>query len=556
MQQYSVMARWIFSVVKELTKIPNPNSKTPLNFLLSCRAHYRTPKASPSHLYARIIKISSPSASLALVLDQWIRDGNQIRTDELRSVVRALRVRKRFKQALEVTDWMYSKRFPGLYAADRAVQLDLIGKVHGVSVAHKFFSELADNNKSNKVYGALLNCYIREGLLDESLSLFQKMKNKGFATTLAYNNIMSLYSNLKQYEKIPHLLSDMKANGVLPDVVSYGICLKSYGLRRDFESIEKLVSEMESQLLPIPIHWSIYLTAASYYLGADAADFKGKALLYIKKAEEKVEKDPLGYNKLIAIHASLGHKSEVMRLWDMKKTTTSQRRQNNSDYATIMSCLITLDEVEEVETLFEEWRKAGNLYDFRIPNMLLTGYTKRGLVGKAEKLLEKIIDEEGESPIPNSWSIIATGYVSDGNMEKALECMEKAFALLPEHEGWLPNSAVVSSILDWLSEEGDVERVEKFVDSLKKIVPMSRETLYHPLVKANIRRGNEVDGILQDMKADNIRRGNEVDGILLDMKGDNIRRGNEVDGILLDMKADNIEVDEETNKILSSSSTV
>ena len=98
---------------------------------------------------------------------------------------------------------------------DHAIHLDLIGEVHGVGAAETYFNNLSDNDKKEKPYGALLNCYIRE-LVNKALAHFQKMKELGFLfSPLPYNNLMSLYTNLGQHERVPSVMAKMKSNGIL-----------------------------------------------------------------------------------------------------------------------------------------------------------------------------------------------------------------------------------------------------------------------------------------------------------------------------------------------------
>ncbi|KAL9265157.1 Pentatricopeptide repeat-containing protein [Drosera capensis] len=498
-----------FSLIKPK---PPPRHSPRINLIHS--NYHTTPTTQPhnkhpttsTNIFTKIslIVAGSPNTRLSPILDEWVVDeelGRKMTALDLRDVVRGLRAKKRFHQALEVSEWMSEKGVFSFSLTDRTIKLDLIGKVHGVRAAETYFNKMAD--KSDKMHGALLYCYVREGLIDEALCLFQKMKEMGIATSaLTYNDIMSLYLNTNRLEKIPAVLSDMKANGVIPDAFSYRMCLKSYGSKSDFASIEKLLDEVEDQQHML-VHWSIYTTAANLYL---EAGLKERALHYLKKAEEKVvKKDWKGYNSLLIFYTRLGDKSEILRLWNLKKATS--RKLNNADYAITMNGLSKLGEIEEVENLFEEWQSAGTLYDFRVPNWLLIAYTKRGLTQKAEILLEKIINE-GHDPIPNSWSIIATGHVSEGNMDKVLECMEKAIALQPQHEGWYPNAAVASSVLSWLNENGDAERMKSFVDSLKRIVPNDGET-GHARVKENGLRGYDVDKIIQDLKMKNVEEEDE-----------------------------------------------
>jgi len=99
---------------------------------------------------------------------------------------------------------------------DHAIHLDLIGEIHGVGAAETYFNNLSDNDKTEKPYGALLNCYARELLVDKALAHFQKMKELGFLfSPLPYNNLMSLYTNLGQHERVPSVMAKMKSNGIL-----------------------------------------------------------------------------------------------------------------------------------------------------------------------------------------------------------------------------------------------------------------------------------------------------------------------------------------------------
>lgn len=387
------------------------------------------------------------------------------------------------------------------------MQLDLIGRVRGLDSAENYFNNLSGQDKIYKIYGALLNCYVREGNVDKSLSHLQKMKDIGFTfSPLIYNDIMCLYTNTGQIEKVPDVLSEMKENGVSPDHFSYKICINSYGARSDLKSMEKVLEEMES-IPHISMDWTTYSMVANYCI---KATMREKALIYLKKCEEKVNKDALGYNNLISLYASLGNKDEMMRLWGLEKSNC--KKQINRDYITMLGSLVKLGEFEETEKLLEEWESSCHCYDFRVPNILLIGYCQKGLIEKAETILRDKVSK-GKTPIPNSWAILAAGYVDKQNMEKAFECMKEALAVRAENKGWRPKVTLISSILNWLGDNGGIAEVEAFLGSLKTIVPFDRE-MYHVLFKAYIRGGKEVDGLLESMKADKIDQNEETDSIL------------------------------------------
>ncbi|KAK7257220.1 hypothetical protein RIF29_31028 [Crotalaria pallida] len=460
-----------------------------------------------SSLFSRISPLGDPSISLVPVLDDWVQQGNTVNPFDLHRVVKDLRSRRRFTQALQVSEWMSSKGVYPFSAGDRAVQLDLIGKVRGLEIAESYFQNLSENDKTNKLHGALLNCYVREGLVDKSLSLLQKIKDMGFASALNYNSIMCLYTQTDQLEKVPDVMKLMKEDGVSPDIFSYRICINSYGARSDLVNMEKLLDEMESQS-HIVTDWDTYSMVANFYI---KAGLKEKALISLEKCEDKADKrNVLAYNYLISQYASLGNKKTMMRLWEHQKANC--KKQLNREYIIMLSCLVKVGEFDQAEKVLEEWQLSGNCYDFRVPNTLLIGYSQRGLIEKAETLLQSIV-EKGKTPIPNSWSIIASGYVAEENMEKAFQCMKNAVAVVDQNKGWKPKPNIISSILSWAANNKDLDEVEDLINLLRTVIPMNRN-MYLYLIKAYVRCGKEVDGILESMKADNIGVDEEIEKIL------------------------------------------
>ncbi|XP_065879852.1 pentatricopeptide repeat-containing protein At4g21705, mitochondrial-like [Euphorbia lathyris] len=468
---------------------------------------YCTNRSRKVTLYSRISSLGYPGTSILPELENWVQNGNKVRVSELQYIIRDLRKKNRFTQALEVSEWMNKTGICIFSPAEHAVQLNLIGKVHGFLSAENYFRNLMDNDKNEKTYGALLNCYVTQRQTEKSISHWQKMKELGYASTsLAYSDIMSLYTNLGQYEKIPGVLTEMKDNNVSPDNFSYRICINSYGERSDLEGIERVLNEMEHHLGD-RMDWNTYAVVANYYIKAGLSDKANDAL---KKSEEKLDmKDGSGYNFLISLYATLGNKAEVLRLWELEKSKC--KRQINRDYIVILQSLVKLGDLEGADKILKDWEATGTGYDVRIPNIVVWGYCEKGLVEKAEALLKEFI-EKGKATIPNSWAVIASGYLKKGEMAKAVECMKSALSV--KNKGRKPNPRVIRDILSWLGDEGKVEDVEAFVASLSSAIPVNNRQVYHALLKAHVRSGKDIGGVLEQMKAHNIDEDDETKKIL------------------------------------------
>ncbi|PHT43791.1 hypothetical protein CQW23_17816 [Capsicum baccatum] len=416
-----------------------------------------------NNLFSRISPVRKADLVVP-VLDQWVDEGRKVNSFELQRIIRDLRSRKLFSRALQVSEWMSVRGLCPFKSGDCAVHLDLIGVVHGWEAAECYFNNLTDEQKNDKTFGALFNCYIREGLVEKSLAHFQKMKELGFAySSLVYNNLMCLYRNTGQLERVSDVLSEMKENGVTPNNFSYRVCINCCGERADLSGMEKLLEEMESQPF-VSVDWITYSVMANVYI---KAKFKEKALIFLKKLEDKLHKDAIGYNHLISHYGNLGNKEEMLRLWGVHKVVC--KKQINRDYITILGSLVKLDDLEAAETVLKEWESSCRTYDFKVPNILLIGYCQKGLVDKAETMLQDIV-KKGKTPIPNSWAIIAAGYLNIDKMEKAFECMKEAIAVREQNPGWRPKPHLVLSISKWLGDQQDVRELEAFRSSLKTIV--------------------------------------------------------------------------------------
>lgn len=407
----------------------------------------------------------------------------------------------------QVSEWMSCGGLWTFSPSDCAVHVDLIGVVHGWDAAERYFESLKDQEKNDKTYGALLNCYVREGLLDKSLFHVQKMKELGYAkSTLVYNNLMCLYKQTGELEKVTELLAEMKKNGVSPNNFSYRICINCCGEKSDLTSLEELLEEMENQP-HISMDWTTYSIVAGYYIKANQME---KAIVFLKKLEDTLHKDAVGYNHLISLHGQLGNLDEVMRLWGVQKIVC--RKQINRDYITMLGTLVKLGELEKAKELLTEWESSCRTYDFRVPNILLIGYCQRDLTENAEDMLREIV-KKGKVPTPNSWGIIAGGYMNKDNMEKAFECMKEALAVQEQNPKWDPKPRLIFNILNWLGNRGELEEVQAFISSLRTVVPANRN-LYRALIKANIRDKKDVEWVLESMKTDGIEEDAKVEKLL------------------------------------------
>ncbi|KAK3015311.1 hypothetical protein RJ639_006013 [Escallonia herrerae] len=92
---------------------------------------------------------------------------------------------------VQVYEWMNNRgeRFR-ISTSDTAIQLDLVAKVHGVSSAEDYFQKLPDALKDKRVYGALLNAYVRAKSREMAESLISVMREREVTPAMHFHSML------------------------------------------------------------------------------------------------------------------------------------------------------------------------------------------------------------------------------------------------------------------------------------------------------------------------------------------------------------------------------
>eukprot|EP01018_Ginkgo_biloba_P034030 Gb_09452 [translate_table: standard] len=415
------------------------------------------------NLYTRISRVGNPSCSVIPVLQKWVQEGKIVKKWELQNFIKEFRKYRRHKHALQISEWMDSQRGLKLSLSDYAIRLDLIAKVHGIASAEKFFADLPQVAKIQPTYGALLNAYVNERLTEKVEAHMKRMEDLGFTmTALPYNELLTLYKNVGMFEKVPLVIQEMKKNNVLPDKFTYNIQMSTCAAMSDIDGTEKVFEEMEHNPI-VNTDWTTYANLANIYIKAGHPD---KAQSALKRMEIKMKRrDRIAYNYLITLYTSVGDKDGVSRAWESLKLAFPKL--TNLSFICMLCSFVKLGDLEGAEKCFQEWECAGLSYDFRVPNILLDAYMKKGLFEKAELFLEHAL-EKGVTPIPKTWEIFVEGYLEKWQIDKAIEAMKKAIASVEQGE-WRPKSTNVLVILKYFEEQGDVEGAEWCLKILRAV---------------------------------------------------------------------------------------
>ncbi|XP_027107962.1 pentatricopeptide repeat-containing protein At4g01990, mitochondrial-like [Coffea arabica] len=400
-------------------------------------------------------------ANVSVVLDEWANESQAKRFDAARQI-NFLRSRKHYHLALQLSEWLESSKIE-MNNADRAVQIDLLAKAKGIASAEVYFDGLQGSAKTNKTYGALLNCYCKEKMLDKAVQLFAKMKELNFTSTLNYNNVMSLYLSSNQPEQVPLLVQELEQNKLKADKYTCNLLINSYASSNDINAAEKVLEKMKKD--KVKYDWFTYGNLATIYVNAGLLP-KAKEMIGEMEKFENV-RDREFFHMLINLYELMSDLAGVNHVWNSLKSVFPSP--SNTSYLIMLLALFKLGDLENLEKYFREWESQCSLYDVRLFNVVLESYLNRNMIGEANALYESMVTK-GIDPTLATLNIFTIYHIKNDQIDSALKYLEMgACKTIPEEHRWFPTDETVKLFLEYFEKKNDATRAEKFCNSMKKI---------------------------------------------------------------------------------------
>ncbi|KAK6917539.1 Pentatricopeptide repeat [Dillenia turbinata] len=408
-------------------------------------------------LYGKISEIGNPNVSIVPILDQWVQEGNKVEAHELRDFIKEFRYFRRYHHALQISEWMLNRRYIPPSQSDIAVRLNLIFKVHGLKPAEEYFDNVPKVLKGFPVYAALLGCYVDGNSVEKAEAVMEKIRKLGtLRFPYIHNHMMNIYYQSGNYEKLDDVMHEMKVGGIPYDTHTYGVRLSAYAAAFDVEGITKIVGMAESDI-PADLDCSFFAVAADGYLKVKQLNM---ALGMLRKLEERLneaKRRNLAFNILIKLYAKAGMKDEVYRIWNLYK---AKEKVYNKGYLSMIGSLLKIDDINGAKSIFEEWESRKLPTDIRIPDLLVSAYSKKGLLEEAEAIIKKAV-ARGAGPSAFMWYYMARGYLKRGDIEQAREAIKKAISVCPL-DGKLKKETL-TACLEYLGVKGEKEGAEELI---------------------------------------------------------------------------------------------
>ncbi|PKA56132.1 Pentatricopeptide repeat-containing protein [Apostasia shenzhenica] len=341
-----------------------------------------SPSAVPDDLRSRIFRLRLPKRSATAVLENWVAEGRNATAPVLRQIAKDLKKSKRYKHALEISEWMKSHQESELSDSDYAMRIDLITKVFGVSSAEEFFEGLPAFSKSCEVYTALLHSYAGAKLIDKAESLFQRIMDSNFSSSiLIYNEMMTLYASIGQMDKVHNIVEELKRRNVSLDLFAYNLWITASAATLDIERVSSILYEMACDSCSDG-GWETYMKLADIYITTGHLAGSDNAL--VNSGETISQKEWITYDFLIILHAGLGNIQKINEIWKALKRTSQKMTSRN--FICILSSYLVLGKLKEAGEIICEWKQSKVLdFDISSCDKLFNALVKAGLMDAAEK---------------------------------------------------------------------------------------------------------------------------------------------------------------------------
>lgn len=453
-----------------------------------------------------------PQKSVVPLIKEWLHEGYTLDKRVLVTLLIRLRRRMRYKQALEISDWMSQEEGITWEVADNIVRIDLKAKMKKFTEAEQLLENSPLEFKTELAYHTLLKNYADHQMAQKAETLMEKLKSTGLLTLpFPFNQMMLLYKKKGMLNKLPEMLEDMKAEGIPKDVYTYNILMDMKSRSGDIEGMEKIFEELNADE-------NVKADAATYGTLATACVHAGqldKAKVFLKEMEQgKVFRNRSAYDILISQYGAVGDVEAVERVWEIVKAGPVV---SNRSYITVIEAFGKLGMVEKAEELYEVMSKSKGLILSRQFNALLSAYARQGLMDKAEQLME---DMERLHRKKNSitYHHLITGYLRTDQLDKAVAAMKEA-QLDPKQGRSKPWFETLLAVLDAFAERGDVVNSEKQFQVLKKAYPRLKIEVYNVLLKAYINSRVPALGFLQRISSDKLDANEDTLNLLRQQTG-------------------------------------
>ncbi|KAF3969743.1 hypothetical protein CMV_006496 [Castanea mollissima] len=335
-----------------------------------------------------------------------------------------------------------------------------------------------DNSLLEGVYIGAIRNYGRKGKVQEAVDVFERMDFYNCEPSVqSYNAVMNILVEYGYFNQAHKVYLRMRDKGVIPDVYTFTIRIKSFCRTRRPHVALRLLNNMPSQ--------GCELNAVAYCTvigGFYEENFQVEARqLFEGMLEQCICPDITTFNKLIHTLCKKGDVQESEKL--LNKVLKRGILPNLFTFNIFIQGLCKKGALSEAVRSLDGVRSEGLTPDVVTYNTLICGLCKNFKAVEAERYLHKMVND-GLMPDAFTYNSIIDGYCKMGMIQNADQVLNDAI-----FKGFVPDEFTYCSLINGLCCDGDIDRaMAVFNDALGKGLKPTI-VLYNILVKGLSQQG-------------------------------------------------------------------
>ncbi|GAB2209454.1 hypothetical protein Drorol1_Dr00026670 [Drosera rotundifolia] len=333
----------------------------------------------------------------------------------------------------------------------RCIMLDMPGK--GVEI-------------DEDVFVVLIDSYGKEGIVQESVKLFQKMKELGVVRTgKSYDAFFKVIFRRGRYMMAKRYFNKMLEEGIEPTLHTYNIMLWGFFLCQRIETANRFYEDMRNRgIMPNVI---TYNTLINGYHRVKKIEEVEKVFFEMK--ERNIEPTVISYTTMIKGYSSVCKVDDAVRMFEEMKSYNI--KPNATTYTTLLSGHCDAAKMTEAEKVLKEMVESHAApKDNSIFVRLLYGQCKVGNLDAASHVLKAMI----RLSIPTEaghYGILIENFYKGKQYDRAVNLLdkviEKELILRPESTLDMEASAY-NPMIEYLCSNGHTAKAETLLRQLMK----------------------------------------------------------------------------------------
>ncbi|KAF0905698.1 hypothetical protein E2562_008776 [Oryza meyeriana var. granulata] len=390
-------------------------------------------------------------------------------------------------------EWMVRGKLLNFEELDYACHLDLIARSHGIENAQKYIKKVPLPFRNEVLYETLLVNCVLAGDIQKAEEVFKEIKDQCLRLTVSICNQMILLYKRVAPGKVADVLMLMEKENVKPSAFTYNLLIDLKGRSNDLAGIEVVLNEMKA--CGIKPSTATQTMVARFYMHGGLAEKAERVVeeMEVQLLESKDRRHVI--RSLLHLYAVLNKPDDVARIW---KLCTEP---NLDDFLSAIKAWGQLGRIEQAEETFETMANTPAKLSSKYYNAMLNVYAQNKLLAKGKQFVERMCRNRCPHG-PLTWDALINLYVNSGEVEKADSFLLK---VAEENPGRRPLFTSYFFLMKGYAKRGDIHNTEKIFDRVKKAGYSGRPVHYRLLLEAYINAKVPAHGFLERMRGDNVR---------------------------------------------------